>query len=292
MSSIKPVSAALLAATALLLPAGVYGQDWNTVYRTQFTEAKLSAKQLKVVEDAFIDFTVARTIGDRIVGGVPVSAGELPWMATIFIEDSSGNLVQLCGGTLISKNKVVTAAHCNILPARAYRIAVGKLNIAPPVAGLIRVEKFTSHPGYVAAPQGNDVAVITLSQEASPPFAALSTEDPPETEFVMGLIAGWGAISENGPSSTILLKASVPFVAGDDCKKSYPSLPSGTICAGFKQGGTDTCQGDSGGPLLRLGLQASLTLSGVTSYGTGCARQGYYGVYTRVSAHHSWIVAQ
>ena len=56
------------------------------------------------------------------------------------------------------------------------------------------------------------------------------------------------------------------------------------ICAGYKEGGKDSCQGDSGGPLVSKGQ-----LIGVISWGIGCAKPGFPGVYARVAAVRDWI---
>ena len=62
------------------------------------------------------------------------------------------------------------------------------------------------------------------------------------------------------------------------------------ICAGYPQGGKDSCQGDSGGPFVcQSGNSAILT--GVVSFGYGCADPGYYGVYARVTKILDWIQA-
>ena len=53
----------------------------------------------------------------------------------------------------------------------------------------------------------------------------------------------------------------------------------------------DTCQGDSGGPLMMYTTSRQWVLVGVTSYGRGCARANYAGVYTRVAFYQSWIAA-
>ena len=82
----------------------------------------------------------------------------------------------------------------------------------------------------------------------------------------------------------------VPVVDNDTCKDSYDpvNMPvfNTMLCAGYRTGGHDACQGDSGGPIVvrsdRTGLP---NLVGVVSWGRGCARYLFYGVYTRVSAY-------
>ena len=64
------------------------------------------------------------------------------------------------------------------------------------------------------------------------------------------------------------------------------------VCAGYPSGGSDTCQGDSGGPLVvqKSPTDDSAIVYGVVSWGIGCARPGYPGVYTRVTKYVDWIL--
>lgn len=91
---------------------------------------------------------------------------------------------------------------------------------------------------------------------------------------------------EGGVLVTALRKVSIPIVNQEDCKKVYSEagapVTDRMICAGAP--GKDACQGDSGGPLVRNGI-----LIGLTSWGIGCARPGYPGVWTRISAVSTWI---
>merc|ERR1711981_712309 len=59
------------------------------------------------------------------------------------------------------------------------------------------------------------------------------------------------------------------------------------ICAGGSD--KDACQGDSGGPLVCPDDQGKLYISGIVSWGIGCATEGIPGVYTNVQKYVDWI---
>ncbi|EWC59047.1 Trypsin-like protease precursor [Actinokineospora spheciospongiae] len=85
----------------------------------------------------------------------------------------------------------------------------------------------------------------------------------------------------------------MPFVDDATCKSAYPSMKTAVeICAGYPQGGTDTCQGDSGGPMVRRDANNNWVQVGIVSYGQGCARPNYPGVYAQVSALSAAIAQQ
>ena len=85
-------------------------------------------------------------------------------------------------------------------------------------------------------------------------------------------------------------------MTNQDCIQPHTSyassvITSNMVCAGFSEGGKDSCQGDSGGPLVvpRNSSDDSAIIYGVVSFGTGCAKPNYPGVYARVAKYLDWI---
>ncbi len=112
------------------------------------------------------------------------------------------------------------------------------------------------------------------------------------------IAAGWGLTREGGyDMSSVLMQVGVPKVSDRDLIDAYRKAgitidPYVMFGAGYSQGGKDSCQGDSGGPLVAKSNDGSYVLHGVTSFGIGCARAGFPGVYTRVSEFVRWIETQ
>ena len=99
------------------------------------------------------------------------------------------------------------------------------------------------------------------------------------------IAAGWGDLSEDGPSSEQLRHVQIPILAR--CGYNYNNIKY-QICGGYAEGGKDACQGDSGGPLT-YESNGQHVLIGDVSYGDGCGKQGKYGVYGRISFYRTWL---
>jgi trypsin len=216
-----------------------------------------------------------------IVGGDEAVKGEFPFMVSL--QDRNGHF---CGGSLIAKDWVLTAAHC-VDGSGPTSVVIG-LHDHEVLEGAesFRPAQIISHPGYKGLDY--DYALIRLDGESSFAPIALGGGDP--TAGTEVTTAGWGYTREssfNLPRN--LRKVSVPVVDRAQCNVAYKNkITDRMVCAGLEQGGKDSCQGDSGGPLFS-GQGAERVLLGVVSWGEGCARAKKYGVYANVSAVLDWI---
>jgi hypothetical protein len=169
------------------------------------------------------------------------------------------------------------------------------------------VTEIVVHAGYQTYTQGNDIALLRLAQSWDGPYARLSLKasaDPLTPPGATTMVAGFGALEWppeirkfSGPwgafaaSSPTLQEVDLPTIGSDACQTSYPdaTIGQGQICAGHDIVDKDSCRGDSGGQLVAFDRNGCPYQIGIVSWGEECAKQGHYGVYTRVSNFAQWI---
>ncbi|XP_017791572.1 PREDICTED: trypsin-1-like [Habropoda laboriosa] len=214
----------------------------------------------------------------RIVGGIETQVNQYPWMALMMFRGRF-----YCGGSVISSRYVLTAAHCvdrfdpNLISVRI--LEHDRNSTTETETEVFQVETVIKHSGYSTYNYNNDIALVKLKDgiRFEGKMRPVCLPERAKTfSGINGTVTGWGAIEESGVISQTL--------------QEYPArrITDNMLCAGYKEGSKDSCQGDSGGPLHIVNEQ-TYDIVGIVSWGEGCAKPGYPGVYSRVNRYLTWI---
>nr|XP_028566776.1 transmembrane protease serine 12-like [Podarcis muralis] len=160
-----------------------------------------------------------------------------------------------------------------------------------------RVSTITVHSDYDSESYENDIALFTLIKHVkyNNYIQPVCIPENDTIDMYPCYIAGWGNTKEKGVGKLILQEAQVDVFPLRLCNRydSYAGrLTENMVCAGSLTGRVDSCQGDSGGPLMCYFRNVSrYYLIGITSFGLGCGRPRYPGIYARTVNYKNWIDA-
>ena len=231
-----------------------------------------------------------------------------PWQVGLMMETTDNNEKERqCGGVLIHKHWVLTAAHCVVNTIRTF-VSIGSTNY---LAGFLGTEgqKTTVndtiiHEHYRPADKDNripkhDIALLRLSQDVVlGRHVAVAQIPPRNSSLTKGgtsmIISGWGRTRDNPLFRERLRCALVPVVAHDDCVAAYKNLEKpvnirqSQMCTSYSSSGDGPCNGDSGGGLVHRGSDEQKTVVGIISWSKGCGE--HYTVYTNVQKYRPWLL--
>uniref|UniRef100_A0A1B0DA37 trypsin n=1 Tax=Phlebotomus papatasi TaxID=29031 RepID=A0A1B0DA37_PHLPP len=223
----------------------------------------------------------------RIVNGMLVTIEDAPYQISLQIQGK-----HTCGGSIISPQYILTAAHCvrtNL--RRRYTIRAG--SSFHKFGGQVRnVAKIIKHPKYDPSTNNNDFAILKLVRKLkfnrkikAIPLVNKSNVLKDGTKL---MVSGWGQTKNpqdpNDQLHAVYVKKFNDAICHTLLRRKSKGITPKMFCAGTQEGDKDACQGDSGGPLVH-----GKVLVGVVSWGYMCALKGYPGVYSRISAERDWI---
>ncbi|XP_075231125.1 trypsin-1-like [Lycorma delicatula] len=232
-----------------------------------------------------------------IVGGHIAKPGEFPFQ--ISLREKGFYDEHFCGGSILDKNTVVTAGHCcddinkSGKSYSKFYIGTGITNKSDESHMVKReIGSVTIHEDFDRYYLKNDICLIKVTEKFkfNKLVKPIKVNNKHVKEQTKCTISGWGTWKEHTYTCPDPLKgAIVPISNEKECVANYTSFQIGVdlktmICAGYKEGGTDSCQGDSGGPLV-----CNKKLAGIVSWGKGCAEAGYPGIYSRVETYVKWL---
>ncbi|XP_078361592.1 uncharacterized protein LOC144645955 [Oculina patagonica] len=286
-----------------ILKASRQDMGWYVCNATNRGGSSVARVYLRVVRarEAVCGKTSLATRGRIVCGEGVFKKGSHPWQVMLW---SKREKRTFCGGSLLAKRWVVTAAHCvtgpyylSVIEVRLGKLFTNKRERRRQQTRLPDRIKIHHEFDALTDTYESDIALIHLSREViytnyvKPICLPHPTNDLLKPGAI-GVVTGWGRKGEGKKLRTRLHKVSLPIVDQATCKRSHPTqlVSNNMFCAGHLNGARDdACYGDSGGPLA---IDSSLSaradnhrwvLAGIVSWGDGCGKVGKYGVYTRVS---------
>ncbi|KAM6168037.1 LOW QUALITY PROTEIN: neutrophil elastase-like [Erethizon dorsatum] len=218
-------------------------------------------------------------LASEIVGGRPARPHSRPYMVSL--QRRGGHF---CGGTLIARNFVMSAAHCvNGLNFQSVQAVLGAhdLRRRERTRQTFGVERIFEN-GFDPTLLLNDIVILQLNGSATVNANVQVAQLPAQGRGVENgtqcLAMGWGRLGTNRPAPSILQELNVTVVTSQ-CRRRV------NVCTLVPQRQAGICFGDSGGPLV-----CNRLVQGIDSFIRGGCGSGFYpDAFAPVAEFIDWI---
>jgi len=224
----------------------------------------------------------------RITNGIIASRSQFPWQVSIITDNT-----WYCGGSVLSNDWILTAAHCG---GSVYRVRFGANRLDYDEFGALIGQSTESiiHANFSDVTLYNDIALIRVAigytDFIRPIKLPCRSPNPPDFAGVTARVSGWGQTSDAIPGVTAVLNfVDLPVISNTECAAVFGSyIIDSTLCTSTI-GGHSTCNGDSGGPLVTE-IDGAYTLIGAVSFAAaaGCELE-YPAGFARITSFLDWI---
>ena len=234
------------------------------------------------------EVSLQEKVDTQIVGGTSTVPYSKPYQVALLLNGQQG-----CGGTLISSEWVLTAAHClGQVSTNSLTVKVGAHSLRSGDGQTHRVSQIITHEHWRSGgyQTGYDIGLLRLATPADSrytpaklPTAAIENQYAGVGSYVT--VSGWGLTSNNGSASDTLREVALPVLSNSACSSQLQSNIPGSVVCGGGPNGTSACNGDSGGPYA-VNVNGEVYSIGTVSWGRSC--QGATA-FTRTSSYTDWI---
>jgi len=239
--------------------------------------------------------------GSRIIGGEFAKKDAWPWQIALYYGRQF-----MCGGSILSPNWIITAAHCvDGFNYKYYTVVVGDYDRKTRDGDeqYFKAVRAFHHPDWNSpSPLNHDIALIELNKpiifnnHVKPVcLPAAGEQVPVGTECY---ITGWGQYTtgRSGPPETTLKQSPLNVVSKETCTNLNTvnmeiPITKEMVCAGLgPEKENSGCHGDSGGPFVCKNGDGAWVLQGSVSWGNGyCLASEGYTVFARLGEMRHWI---